>query len=250
MLLGDDAAVTAMPINLPDIEEARGRERLQWEKELLGVYTISHPLQQLSIDLNGIVTCSCNELDERYDGKNVMLAGMIAEVRTITTKKGDPMAFVKLEDTQGQCEVVVFPRTYEEFKDKLVPGQRGAGQGQGPEPQRPDQPAGRFDPELRGAGRLRRRGAVPVPEAAARYVGPTINGMAHVINEEPVLYDEDGEEEDDDTADVGPESAGDREAKPVRSTATAANSPAGKGHSVADINDFWMEDAGLPTGEP
>ncbi len=50
-LLGDDAAATAMPINLPDIEEVKGKERLQWEKELLGVYTISHPLQQLNIDL-------------------------------------------------------------------------------------------------------------------------------------------------------------------------------------------------------
>ena len=49
-----------------------------------------------------------------------MLAGMIADVRTITTKKGDPMAFVQLEDVQGQCEVVVFPRTYAEVKELLV----------------------------------------------------------------------------------------------------------------------------------
>ncbi len=120
-LLGDVNAAEVSPIRLPDIEEAKGRERLQWEKELLGVYAMSHPLQHLEVDLRNLVTCGCNELDARYDGKNVMLAGMIAGVRTITTKKGDPMAFVQLEDLQGQCEVVVFPRTYAEVKELLVP---------------------------------------------------------------------------------------------------------------------------------
>ncbi|MCC9078438.1 DNA polymerase III subunit alpha [Litorilinea aerophila] len=120
-LLEDVNAAEVSPIRLPDIEEAKGRERLQWEKELLGVYAMSHPLQHLEVDLRNLVTCGCNELDARYDGKNVMLAGMIAGVRTITTKKGDPMAFVQLEDLQGQCEVVVFPRTYAEVKELLIP---------------------------------------------------------------------------------------------------------------------------------
>jgi hypothetical protein len=60
-------------------------------------------------------------LDERYDGKNVLLAGMITSVRTINTKKGEPMAFVQLEDMAGQVEVVVFPRTYAEVKEMLIP---------------------------------------------------------------------------------------------------------------------------------
>ncbi|HXF61637.1 MAG TPA: DNA polymerase III subunit alpha [Caldilineaceae bacterium] len=119
-LLGDAAAAQVSPIRLPDLEEVKGREKLQWEKELLGVYAMSHPLSHLSVDLRKIVTCACNELDERYDGKNVMLAGMIAGVRTINTKKGEQMAFVQLEDMQGQCEVVVFPRTYAEVKEFLV----------------------------------------------------------------------------------------------------------------------------------
>jgi DNA polymerase-3 subunit alpha len=48
------------------------------------------------------------------------MAGMISSVRTITTKKGEPMAFVQLEDLQGQCEVVFFPRTFAEARDKLA----------------------------------------------------------------------------------------------------------------------------------
>ena len=119
-LMEETAEPESIGIQLPNIEEVKGKERLQWEKELLGVYTISHPLQQLSVDIQKLVTCACNELDETHDGRNVMLAGMIQSVRTIITKKGDQMAFVQLEDTRGQCEVVVFPRTYLEEKEKLI----------------------------------------------------------------------------------------------------------------------------------
>ncbi|MCB0050976.1 MAG: hypothetical protein KDE24_15695, partial [Caldilinea sp.] len=80
------------PMRLPDIEEVKGREKLQWEKELLGVYSISHPLQQMGIDFQKVTTCSCAELGEAYDGKGVTLAGVITNVRTINTKKGDQMA--------------------------------------------------------------------------------------------------------------------------------------------------------------
>jgi DNA polymerase-3 subunit alpha len=118
-LIGDAGAVEAVSISLPDVAEETGRERLQWEKELLGVYAMSHPLHHISIDLRNVVTCACNELDARYDGKNVTLVGMIAGVRTINTKKNQPMAFVQLEDMQGQCEVVVFPSVYAEYKGLL-----------------------------------------------------------------------------------------------------------------------------------
>lgn len=120
-LLAGGAAASISPIRLPDVEEVKGREKLTWEKELLGVYAASHPMQSLGIDMSKIVTCYCNELSEEHNGKNVTLAGMITSVRTINTKKGDQMAFVQLEDRQGQCEVVVFPRTYAEVKEKLVP---------------------------------------------------------------------------------------------------------------------------------
>jgi DNA polymerase-3 subunit alpha len=114
-------AASVAQIRLPNVEEVKGREKLTWEKELLGVYAASHPMQSLGIDMSKIVTCYCNELSEEHNGKNVTLAGMITSVRTINTKKGDQMAFVQLEDRQGQCEAVVFPRAYQELKDKLVP---------------------------------------------------------------------------------------------------------------------------------
>lgn len=120
-LLGAGGAAEVSPIRLPAIDEVKGREKLLWEKELLGVYAASHPMQNLGIDMSKLVTCFCNELSAEHDGKNVTLAGMITSVRVINTKKGDQMAFVNLEDLQGHCEAVVFPRTYAEVKDKLVP---------------------------------------------------------------------------------------------------------------------------------
>ncbi|HHY56210.1 MAG TPA: DNA polymerase III subunit alpha, partial [Chloroflexi bacterium] len=119
MMGGSAPQASVSPIRLPDLEEVKGREKLQWEKELLGVYSISHPLQQMNIDFKRVTTCSCAELDETYDGKGVTLAGVITSIRTINTKKGDQMAFVQLEDLQGGCEVVFFPKAYAEYKDKL-----------------------------------------------------------------------------------------------------------------------------------
>ncbi len=111
------------PIRLPEYDAAGARtsdrERFAWEKDLLGVYVSSHPVQQLNVDLNRFTTCPCPELDERHDGKNVSLVGMVASIRTTVTKKGDRMAFVQLEDMQGQCEAVFFPAVYQECKENL-----------------------------------------------------------------------------------------------------------------------------------
>ena len=112
------------PIRLPDHAstgqaKTSNRERFQWEKELLGVYVSSHPVQQLNVDLSRFITCPCAELNEGHDGKNVTLVGMLASIRTTVTKKGDKMAFVQLEDMQGQCEAVFFPEAYEAFKESL-----------------------------------------------------------------------------------------------------------------------------------
>jgi DNA polymerase-3 subunit alpha len=119
-----DAQPEQFPIRLPEHKAAgqaktSDRERFQWEKELLGVYVGSHPVQQLNVDLSRFTTCACAELNEGHDGNNVTLAGMLASIRTTVTKKGAKMAFAQLEDMQGQCEAVFFPDVYEACKDKL-----------------------------------------------------------------------------------------------------------------------------------
>jgi DNA polymerase-3 subunit alpha len=58
------------------------------------------------------ITCLCGQIDSDMVGQKVVLAGMVTSVRRFTTKKGETMAFVQLEDVQGTVEVTVFPKTY------------------------------------------------------------------------------------------------------------------------------------------
>ncbi len=112
-----DLAASVASLKLPDVPPLPPRERLAQEKELLGVFVSAHPLQQMSVDLSSIITCTCGELDESYVGKQVVLAGNVTRVNSIITKKSERMAFVTLEDLHGQCDVTVFPKTWDAAKD-------------------------------------------------------------------------------------------------------------------------------------
>ena len=92
------------------------KEILEWEKELVGVYVSSHPLQKMTVDLMNVITHNTVDVTEELVGKAVCVAGMIADVRTITTKKGDTMAFARLEDLTGSVDVTVFPQLFKEKK--------------------------------------------------------------------------------------------------------------------------------------
>lgn len=123
----DDAAPADDDIlsHLPAAAKITPKEMLEWEKELVGVYVSSHPLQQMTVDLMNVVTHHTTDITEELAGKSVIIAGMVAEVRTITTKKGETMAFVRLEDLQGTVDVTVFPQLFKEKRalwaaDKIV----------------------------------------------------------------------------------------------------------------------------------
>ena len=98
------------------------KEILEWEKELVGVYVSSHPLQQMTVDLMNVVTHNTVDVTEELTGRAVCVAGMIADVRTITTKKGDAMAFVRLEDLTGSVDITVFPQLLKEKKTLWATG--------------------------------------------------------------------------------------------------------------------------------
>ncbi len=109
----------------PDIElktasiRATERERLQWERELLGLYVSSHPLDKFERYLKE-QTHQIDGLVAEHDGREVAIGGTISILRELTTKKGDKMAFMTVEDKIAAIEVIVFPRLYEELKDFLV----------------------------------------------------------------------------------------------------------------------------------
>jgi DNA polymerase-3 subunit alpha len=95
-------------------EEIGQKQLLEWEKELLGFYISKHPLSYLSKLLQDKVTHTTADITEELDKKKVVLAGTIKEARRITTKNGDAMCIVQLEDMFGAISVTVFPRVYGE----------------------------------------------------------------------------------------------------------------------------------------
>jgi len=104
-------------ISLLDVPEVPRKEMLAWEKELVGFYISEHPLQQVAASLDGTVTAFCGEIGEEMAGQKVVIAGVVPWVRPHTTKKGNLMAFVQLEDLQGSIEVIVFPSIYEKTRE-------------------------------------------------------------------------------------------------------------------------------------
>jgi len=95
------------------------KEMLASEKDLVGIYVSEHPLQQLVHD-GSTERTPLDQIDESLKGRRVILAGMVSRVRQITTRKGDEMAFMEVEDLSGSVDIVVFPRTYKEYKGLLV----------------------------------------------------------------------------------------------------------------------------------
>jgi len=101
-------------------EEISRKQLLAWEKELIGVYTSKHPLSYLSDLFKDRVTHTTAEITEELDKQKVVLAGTIKEPRRITTKKGDTMCVLQLEDVYGSINVTVFPKVYEETAELWV----------------------------------------------------------------------------------------------------------------------------------
>ncbi len=102
---------------LPAATEAPIRERLRWEKELLGLYLSEHPMGEVAGRVGDFVTAYSGDLrDESLDGQRIVIGGIVAGLRTVITKAKQTMAVATLEDLQGTVEVVVFPRLYEQTR--------------------------------------------------------------------------------------------------------------------------------------
>ena len=107
-----DAAELAPPRpEFPDVEEDQ-RESLEWEKEALGLYVSDHPLRPVLHKLKKHTDTTVSDLESYKDGAIVWVGGLATSVRTNTTRKGDMMAMLQLDDTRGFAEVMVFPRVY------------------------------------------------------------------------------------------------------------------------------------------
>jgi len=97
---------------LPDIEEWPENKLLTLEKESLGFYITGHPLAAFAADLEALTVHSA-DLANVGDGKDVRIGGLVSAVKNHVNKKGEPMAFITIEDLYGFIEVVAFPNVFQ-----------------------------------------------------------------------------------------------------------------------------------------
>ncbi|MEB3348599.1 MAG: DNA polymerase III subunit alpha [Cyanobacteriota bacterium] len=95
-------------------------EKLKLEKELVGFYLSDHPLKQLSPRVRLLSPIGLASLDDQADKARVSVVVMVSELRQVTTRKGDRMAVLQVEDLTGSAEAVVFPKSYARLTDHLI----------------------------------------------------------------------------------------------------------------------------------
>jgi DNA polymerase-3 subunit alpha len=121
-LFGDESAAEIDEIKLPDLPELPKEQLLACEKEMTGFFITGHPLDKYRAIVEKFI--SAQELlhsEQNLDKKAVRFAGMVVSAKRITTKKGDTMCFLEVEDFFDKIEVIVFPSIFYKCMNALVP---------------------------------------------------------------------------------------------------------------------------------
>ena len=105
------------PITMPEMDKD---DLLAGEKEAIGLYVSSHPLADCRRQLRRLTTVTLGEVASCADGQSVTLGGIVGAVKNITTKRGEPMAFVRLDDLEGAIEIVVVPQVLAASREVIV----------------------------------------------------------------------------------------------------------------------------------
>ena len=127
-LLADDEG---LELEYPKIDEFSSKEKLTLEKTVLGIYLSGHPLSdyreqfsKFSFNTSVLDYYEEDEDENRTyteikDGEHVVMGGIVTEFKKLVTKSGQTMAFTKVEDINGQIEVICFPKVYERCIDAI-----------------------------------------------------------------------------------------------------------------------------------
>ncbi len=107
---------------LPSTIITPNTQKIQWEKDLIGIYITEHPLISATGFVEKYKLQTTLSVGKEQKNKSVTILGQINNIKKISTKNGDPMAFVKLEDLDGFVEVVIFPKIYEKYSSLLKSG--------------------------------------------------------------------------------------------------------------------------------
>lgn len=123
-MLGDDARVDGTETHLkilPSPTKFSTSDHLGWERELLGLYISSHPLDKYDVYFRE-QTNQIDKISSDNDGVSVVVGGLLSRLRNIVTKSGSKMAFAAIEDKSSEIEVVIFPKLFESLPEKFEVG--------------------------------------------------------------------------------------------------------------------------------
>ncbi len=96
--------------------------RLTGEKETLGLYLTGHPIDRYESELKQFISSRLNKLQPSRD-QNVTIAGLVVDIRTRNSRKGDRMAFIILDDRTSRFELAVFPEAYSHYGELIIKDQ-------------------------------------------------------------------------------------------------------------------------------
>jgi len=113
-LFDGSSSFKAASLSLEEAPPASKKDKLDWEKDLLGLYVSSHPLDDFKKILEK-KAIPLIRIDAALTGKLVRIGGVISSMKKIITKSGKPMLFVGLEDQTSKIEVIAFPRVIERY---------------------------------------------------------------------------------------------------------------------------------------
>src|SRR6478672_10621224 len=103
----------------PPTPDFSPQEKLRLEKEILGFYVSDHPLKPVRKSAQLLAPINLTQLNDLREDSAISAVVMITSIKQVTTKKGDRMAIIQIEDLTGQAEAVVFPKTYERIHSLL-----------------------------------------------------------------------------------------------------------------------------------
>jgi DNA polymerase III subunit alpha len=109
---------------IPFREEWPSLVKLNKEKELIGVYLSSHPLDIYSLEIKHFTNCTLADLVDlsSLNGKEITVAGLVTEVKHLTTKTGRPFGSIILEDYSDSFKFMLFGKDYEDYRKYMYAG--------------------------------------------------------------------------------------------------------------------------------
>ena len=120
-MMAPEDSVDMQPFQLKKVIPATRIEKLQWEKQFLGLYVSGHPLQGLKKYM-AKKAYPLGDFSEKFVGKSFTTCGLVGVVKKVLTKSGAYMAYFTLEDLTGHSEMVIFPKVFQKFGMNLAEG--------------------------------------------------------------------------------------------------------------------------------